>query len=102
MKPAVEDDPCTRWTTLIGPENESFGLRARMSAWSHDVISRLKIRARRHPVRSSGEEVGTEWNTPIPPRANGTCTIWRPLATSESYLDFVIGISPEPKSLRDL
>ena len=64
----VEEDPNVRVATLIGVFAGMFrlGLSARMSAWSQNLIWRLKILARVHPSRSTFEpaESGTEWKIP--------------------------------------
>ena len=79
MKPAVEDDPCTRWTTLIGPENE-----LRVEGADVGVVPRRDLTlentreeaSREVERRGSGDRVEYSNST----RANGTCTAgvhWR-------------------------
>merc|ERR1719382_1216461 len=65
------------------------GFFALMAGSPHDVILPVKIPARSHAFKLSfpcvpRADVGTEWNTPIAPSANGTCTILRPVEMSEA------------------
>ena len=80
VKPAVDDEPSPRCTTLIASDGSvTSALSALISASSHMVICALKIFASTHASRSTvAPPTGAEWNTPIPPTANGTCTIVRP------------------------
>merc|ERR1719174_1206469 len=99
VKPAVDDEPFTRCTTLIASDGRlTSGLSDTISASSHVVICALKIFASTHDVRcTDAPPTGAEWNTPIPPIANGTCTIVRPDAFTAAYRSAVIGMSPAPK-----
>ena len=104
VKPAVDDEPSTRCTTLMGSDGSVTSvLSALMSSWSHVVICALKIFASTHAVRcTDAPPTGAEWNTPMPPSANGTCTIARLAATTALYRSADIGMSPAPKWLSAL
>ena len=104
VKPAVDDEPLTRCTTLMGSDGSVTPvLSALMSSWSHVVICALKIFASTHAVRcTDAPPTGAEWNTPMPPSANGTCTIARLAATTALYRSADIGMSPAPKWLSAL
>ena len=104
VKPAVDDEPLTRCTTLMGSDGSvTSALSALMSSWSHVVICALKIFASTHAVRcTDAPPTGAEWNTPMPPSANGTCTIARLAATTALYRSADIGMSPAPKWLSAL
>ena len=71
----VEEDPSVRVATLIGVFAGMFkvGLSFLMSAWSQNLIWRLKILARVHPSRSTflPAESGTEWKIPMAPSWKG-------------------------------
>ena len=71
----VEEDPAVRVATLIGvfAGMLKVGLSVLMSAWSQNLIWRLKILARVHPSRSTFEpaESGTEWKIPMAPSWKG-------------------------------
>ena len=104
VKPAVDDEPLTRCTTLMGSDGSVTSvLSALMSSWSHVVICPLKIFASSQAVRcTDAPPTGAEWNTPMPPSANGTCTIARLAATTALYRSADIGMSPAPKWLSAL
>ena len=63
-----------------------------MSAWSQNLIWRLKILARVHPSRSTFEpaESGTEWKIPMAPSWKG---MWKKGVTVGVVTSVVIGRS---------
>ena len=74
-----------------------------MSAWSHVVISALKMSARTQASMFSPDAgsvlAGTLWKNDMAPRQNGTCKTSTPFAFNAAYLSLLKGMSPLPKSL---